>query len=41
MDMRILLYNQRAKEVFGYGEEEVPGKSVYEMHMKEKVEPEL
>ena len=39
MDMRILLYNQRAKEVFRYGEEEVLGKSVYEMHMKEKVEP--
>ena len=40
MDMRILLYNQRAKEAFGYGEKEVLGKSVFEMHMKEKVESE-
>jgi len=40
MDMRILLYNQRAKEFFGYGEEEVIGKSAWEMHLKEKVEPE-
>jgi len=40
MDMRILLYNQKAKEFFGYDKEEVIGKSVWEMHLKEKVDPE-
>ena len=40
MDMRILIYNQWAKETFGYGQEEVLGKSVWEMHLKEKVAPE-
>jgi len=40
MDMRILLYNQKAKEFFGYDDEEIIGKSVWEMHLKEKVDPE-
>ena len=40
MDMRILLYNQKPKGFFGYDKEEVIGKSVWEMHLKEKVDPE-
>jgi PAS domain S-box-containing protein len=40
MDMHILLYNQKAKDFFGYDDEEVIGKSVWEMHLKEEVDSE-
>lgn len=40
MNLRILFYNKKAEVFFGYREAEVIGKSVWEMHLKKKVEPE-
>lgn len=40
LDYRIIYYNPRAEELFGYSAEEVIGKTVQQMHTKEKVDPE-
>jgi PAS domain S-box-containing protein len=40
LDFRITYYNPKAEEVFGYRAEEVIGKTVQEMHTREKVPPE-
>ena len=39
LDFRINYYNPMAEKLFGYTPEEVFGKTVQEMHTKEKVEP--
>ena len=39
MEFRIIYYNPKAEELFGYTAEEVIGKIVQEMHTKEKVDP--
>ena len=40
LDLRITSYNPIAEKFFGYTPEEVLGRTVVEMHLKEKVEPE-
>jgi PAS domain S-box-containing protein len=40
LDFRINCYNPMAEKLFGYAKEEVFGKTVQEIHAKEKVEPE-
>ena len=39
IDFRIKYYNPMAEKIFGYKAEDVIGKTVMEMHIKEKVEP--
>ncbi len=39
LDFRILYYNQVAENLFGYRAEEIIGKTVMEVHTKEKVDP--
>ena len=39
LDYRIIFYNPKAEELFGYSAEEVIGKTVQQMHTKEKVDP--
>ena len=39
LDFRIIYYNPKAEELFGYTAEEVIGKTVQQMHTKEKVDP--
>jgi len=40
LDFRITYYNPMAEKLFGYTAAEVVGKTVFEMHSKNKVEPE-